>query len=208
MKNFLNFFIFCVILFSYFCINNYSCAYVFDCSQGCEVSCGGDQACLWRCFTCCPPQEVKREIDCLLCEGKWQAGRCLSRAEQEEMFVEIRVNGSKAPGVVRENIRITVSLGPQAQTSTGDYFLWARIPGGACYCYAYPGQWTPCSCTDPAPAYQGGLVSLKDFFVPPEVSVTQLPLGDYILYFAVDSHPNGLLDEDAARDEVSFRVEP
>jgi len=78
MKKFSLFFILEIYIFLCLSVNNYLCAYIFNCSQGCTAICGEDTACLWRCFACCPPEEVKRKTDCLLCGGIWQVSRCLS----------------------------------------------------------------------------------------------------------------------------------
>lgn len=106
----------------------------------------------------------------------------------------------------QDRLVITVSLSLNGLSGSGDYFLWAMIPGGDCYCYHYPNQWRPCPCGHPSPAYQGGLVSFSDLPVS-EVSCNGLPLGNYALYFAVDTQMDGSLDPDAPRDSISFEIE-
>ena len=53
----------------------------YDCNRGCGSLCAGDMACLWRCYTCCPPEEITREVDCSLCGGHWEGSRCLADLE-------------------------------------------------------------------------------------------------------------------------------
>jgi len=125
-----------------------------------------------------------------------------------QMQADVKVNGSDGPVSLTRNdtIQITVSLNPAGSTGTGDYFLWARIPGGECYCYDYPGHWFPCFCNNPYPAYQGGLASFRGLFIPPAVSCAGLPAGSYTLYFAVDTEMDGTLSPSATQDEVEFSI--
>lgn len=124
-----------------------------------------------------------------------------------EIEVGLRVNGAHCPLVLHPNypLIISLSLEPGGAVGEGDYFLWAEAPGGACYCYAYPASWLPCSCASPSPAYQGLLVSFSDLKVF-SGSCTGLTLGTYTVHFAVDALKDGNLSRDAAQDSVIFEI--
>ncbi len=125
-----------------------------------------------------------------------------------EMRVDIKVNGSDGPLSLARNdqIHISVSLTTTARRKYGDYFLWAEIPSGTCYCYAYPEHWVPCSCTTPLPAYQGALVYFSNLFLPPVINCAELPKGPYRLIFVVDQKRDGIINPRATRDEVAFAI--
>ena len=123
------------------------------------------------------------------------------------LSVDLRVNGADGPLTLyrEDSITIRVSLDVAGAGGRGDYFLWARIPGGDCYCYFYPSVWLPCTCGAPRPAYQGALVGLRGFLAY-QAPCAGLPVGDYELFFAVDTDPDGALSPEAAEDTVSFRI--
>ena len=120
----------------------------------------------------------------------------------------LKINGVHYPLILssHDELSIAVSLNTAGITGQGDYFLWARIPGGACYCYAHPGIWNPCACDDPRPAYHGGLITFSDFPVA-EVPCAWLPSGRYKVYFAVDIQMDGRVDPETIIDSILFWIE-
>lgn len=129
------------------------------------------------------------------------------RAGSANLEVDVKVNGSDGPlGLgAGDTLRIELSLEPAGQNE-GDYFLWAQLPEGTCYCYLYPGRWLPCSCNAPVPAYQGPVVRLRELRVF-ETPAATLPRGTYRLFFAVDTLKNGSLDErQEEKDEIIFTI--
>ena len=130
-----------------------------------------------------------------------------SQLSQGEIVVDVRINGSDGPLTLNawDTLNLTVSLDPKGVSGNGDYFLWAEIPDGSCYCYSYPANWFPCSCTSPRPAYQGNLYHLVNFPVY-QVLCRELPAGDYIVHFAVDTNLDSVLNTNAAQDNISFTI--
>ena len=120
---------------------------------------------------------------------------------------DVKINGSDGPLflTLNDSLDIRVSLIPKEAT-TGDYFLWAIIPGGTCYCYQYPASWVPCSCSNLTPSYRGTVFSLTNFQVV-NVPCSGLPLGYYVLYFAVDNNQNGSIDPGTPVNWVIFRID-
>ena len=120
---------------------------------------------------------------------------------------DIRVNGENGPLFLTQSdtLDVRVSLDPGG-AHAGDYFLWARIPDGTCYCYQYPSSWVSCPCPAPIPAYQGPVISLSDLPVVSQ-GCQGLPPGYYVLYFAVDNSPDGSLDPAAPINWVIFGMD-
>ena len=119
---------------------------------------------------------------------------------------DVKVNGSDGPLFLSQNdtLHIGLWLNP-AGVSAGDYFLWARIPGGACYCYVYPAGWSRCPCAGLRASYSGPVFNLTGFPLE-DIPCTGLPVGYYILNFAVDNSPNGIFDPAAPVNWVIFNL--
>ena len=92
-------------------------AYEFDCARGCGSLCGGDMGCLIRCYTCCPPSIVSREVDCNLCRGVWENGICESSQGSGECSLE-------APSI---NVPQTAEIGSSYTVS------WESVQGAEGY---------------------------------------------------------------------------
>lgn len=124
-----------------------------------------------------------------------------------QLEVSLRVNGAHCPLVLHPDypLVISISLEPGGTGGEGDYFLWAEIPGGSCYCFSYPMSWFPCACASPSPTYQGSLISLSDVEIF-SGSCAGLPLGSYTIHFAVDPLKDGALSASSVQDSVTFEI--
>ena len=105
-----------------------------------------------------------------------------------------------------DELVVSLSLYFGGSSVPGDYFLWAQIPGGTCYCYRHSGGWRACPCSAPTPAYQGPIVAFSDLVVA-RLAAASLPPGSYTLTFAVDDRADGSLAPDAARSTARFEVQ-
>lgn len=121
---------------------------------------------------------------------------------------DVKINGLDGPTRFSPNDRlnITLFLYFEGSPKTGDYFLWAKMPDGDCYCYLYPELWHPCACDSPSPAYQGTWLPLSNFPAD-SIPCLNIPRGRYILYFAVDDHLNNRLDSNPLQDSISFEID-
>jgi len=157
-----------------------------------------------------PPSAVKVVLNDRLCEKLYES-EPISLPRAPLGLVTVKANGMKDYAQIElpeGRLRLTVSLEIRNPTvSTGDYFLWAKLPGGECYCYGYPYGWYACNCDLPGAAYSGNLVPLSDFEVV-NMACQGLPAGRYLVIFAVDTFPDGYLAPDALKDFVWIEMTP
>lgn len=108
--------------------------------------------------------------------------------------LEIKANGSDGPVGLNtfDTLSISVSLtAGSSSTVYSDVWIAADTPFGWFY-YLYPHGWYFAGDLSMlAPALQG---TLSDFGTFEILNITQLPLGTYVFYFAVDTVMNGLID--------------
>jgi len=125
--------------------------------------------------------------------------------------VNISVSGYSGQGerkfISTDSLTINLFLNPKTPGLKGDYFLWAEIPDGECYCYLYPIDWFPCSCFFPWPGYHGEIIPLNNFPVY-STSCDWLPQGDYVLFFVVDTEMDDIINFDASWATLSFSISP
>ncbi len=125
-----------------------------------------------------------------------------------EMFpnVGIQINGSDGPVTVAQGtaVELTVSMSPNLLAGrSGDWFSWAFTPFGL-YWLDGSGNWVPSLI--PILGFQGAFRNLPSYTT---LDTSQLPLGDYEFFFAVDPIANGTPDEvDGFRwDVVHLKVQ-
>jgi len=81
--------------------------------------------------------------------------------------------------------------------NNADWWVVASTPSGDWYSYVYPSGWinTGVDLSRVAVAYQGPLFLVNPFEV---LNTTNLPIGEYNIYFGVETNMNGILDYPSA----------
>ena len=115
---------------------------------------------------------------------------------------DIKANGSDGPVDVTSNDNLSLTVGLDTGSSSGenaDWWLVMEAPSGLQYYYVN-GDWLP----GLSVTYQGPLINLT---TPVELLLIGLPPGDYTFYFGVDMVMNGSLDRDRLYyDSVSVNI--
>jgi len=117
-----------------------------------------------------------------------------------EPLPDIKANGSDGPLTVSSStpVSITVSLDPGGQAGqNADWWVYADTPSGS-YSYVYPSGWRP----GLTRAIVNPLFSLSST----EILNRTMPVGYYVITFAVDNNADGILDE-TWEDSVEVTVE-
>ena len=99
--------------------------------------------------------------------------------------LDIKVNGSEGPITLHQSdtLTVAVALNNNGKTNGADWWLAVDTSFGLWF-YNFYGWWS-----DEVPAYQGPLFYLDSYEVF-STSVSGLPAGTYVLYFAIDTLVN------------------
>lgn len=115
---------------------------------------------------------------------------------------ELMVNGSDNPVVLEqpETLMATVRLDPGSFNSQlADWWVAASTPFGWFHLDSSDWQWKPGLVV----TYQGPLIEIN----PREVlSISNLPKGEYTIYFGVDTYPDGSISDSIVYDSVIVSV--
>ena len=98
------------------------------------------------------------------------------------------------------NLSISVTLDAGGQTAQADWWVVAQTPFGLFYFDPTAGAWKP----GLAVSHQGPLFDLGSF---PVLSMSGLPPGAYVVFFAVDLTMNGSIDEPLFVDSVAVNIQ-
>ena len=130
--------------------------------------------------------------------------RDLLESPQVPVIIDVQANGSDGPLSLYQGIslEVVISLVPGDQAGQpADWWVVAESPMGF-YWYTLNGEWV-LSAT-PLLTYDGSLVELSPRSI---LNMSNLPVGDYKFYFAVDDNQDGKLDADHM-DQVEVTILP
>jgi len=111
-------------------------------------------------------------------------------------IVNIKANGLLSPITINQSsaLSVNVDIDPgNLLGSNADWWVVAKTPSGDWYSWVYPTGWiqSGSDLNRISVAYQGSLFALPPYEV---LNVSNLPLGNYSVYFGVDTNMNGTLD--------------
>jgi hypothetical protein len=122
---------------------------------------------------------------------------------------DIKANDSDGPLVnaVGTPLRLDISLDSNdAAGKAADWWVVRKSPGGLWFWYVHASKsWVESPLDSPIPAHQGNLFDIASFTV---FNASNLPIGSYSVYFAVETKANGVLDMDALSfDKVDVNIQ-
>ncbi len=111
-------------------------------------------------------------------------------------IINIRVNGLANQVTINPSsvLSVKVDIDPGSLLgSNADWWVVAQTPTGDWYSWVYPTGWNKSGIdlSRISVAYQGSLFTLPPYEV---LNTTNLPQGNYSIYFGVDTSMNGILD--------------
>ncbi len=121
-------------------------------------------------------------------------------ATTSEPVPEIRINGLTSFLTNRKGSSLIIEVELDAGSEAGqqaDWWVLGEIPTGEWYWFDYPNSvWRYAgSQANVLTSYQGRLVDLSPLVID-ELDTSNLPAGEYTIYFSVDTTRNGSIDND------------
>jgi hypothetical protein len=134
-------------------------------------------------------------------------GLFYSHAGAASAAPDIKLNGMDNLTTLTSSTTLKVTIQMDAGEQAGeeaDWWIAAETPMGWYY-YEYPGVWHfGDSVEDLSPAYKGPIFNLTEALEV--LSVTGLPVGNYVFYFGVDTTANGLVDGSLSFDWIALEI--
>jgi hypothetical protein len=126
-----------------------------------------------------------------------------------EPVLDIKANGSDGPLVIGVGTPLQLDISLDSNDAAGqaaDWWLVRKSPGEKWFWYVHASRsWVESPLGSPIPAHQGNLFDFGPFTA---FNASNLPIGSYSVYFAVDTKANGVLDMDALLfDKVDVNIQ-
>jgi len=126
-------------------------------------------------------------------------------SQLENPNAKLEINGSSNLATVNENTALSLAIGMEAGNRNNimsDWWLYADTPIGQYFYNASTGSWQ----AGLQVSYQG---SAADISLTEVLNTSTLPIGNYILYFGLESHADGLMDKEILMlKQYPFRIMP
>jgi hypothetical protein len=112
--------------------------------------------------------------------------------------LDIKANDSDGPLVIAVGTPLKLDVSLESNDAAGkaaDWWVARKSPGKKWFWYVHASKsWVESPLDSPIPAHQGNLFDIASFTV---FNASNLPIGSFRIYFAVDTNANGVLDYDA-----------